>query len=240
MTDDELPSRLEAVRSTVRESAARAGRSDDITLVAVSKTVDVTRIREAMDAGQYVFGENRVREGVLKIDALAGAHEGLAWHLLGHVQTNKVKSSVGRFDCVQSVDTFRLATQLDKRARDLGIAISVLLEVNVAGETSKSGFDPTTLQREMGVLFGLNALRVDGLMTVAPLASEAEDVRWVFRELRQLRDTIRDRYAVVGFAQLSMGMSNDYEVAIEEGATIVRIGRAIFGERPNAPIVRST
>jgi PLP dependent protein len=238
MTADDVPSRLEAVRSTLRESAARVGRSDDITLVAVSKTVDVGRIREAVDAGHCLFGENRVQEAVLKIDALAGAREVVGWHLLGHVQTNKVKTLVGRFECVQSVDTVRLATELNKRARDLDISVSVLLEVNVAGEASKSGFDPIVLQREMSTLFGLSALSVDGLMTVAPLATEAEDVRWVFRELRQLRDGIRDRYAVDGFAHLSMGMSNDYEVAIEEGATIVRIGRAIFGERPNAPIVR--
>ena len=238
MNPEEIATRFNAVRTTLREITERAGRTDHVTLVAVSKTVEDERIRAAIAAGQRIFGENRVQEAVAKMDALSDADRHIEWHLLGHVQTNKVKSVVGRFACVHSVDSLRLATELNRRAQEEGSSVPVLLEVNVAGEASKSGFDPAAVQREVGEIFGLSALRVRGLMTIAPLAAEVEDIRWVFRRLREIRDDIRDRHGVEGFVHLSMGMSNDYPVAIEEGATIVRIGRALFGDRPTVPTVR--
>lgn len=232
MNPEEIRTRFDAIRTALRESADRAGRTDQVALVAVSKTVDLERIRAAIDAGQRLFGENRVQEAVSKMDALSHENGQVEWHLLGHVQTNKAKLVVGRFACVQSLDSLRLATELNRRAEDADVSLSVLLEVNVAGEASKSGFDPDTVEREIGEIFDLRALRVLGLMTMAPLSDNVEDVRWVFRALRELRDRIRQRHDAEGFAHLSMGMSNDFRVAVEEGATIVRIGRALFGDRP--------
>jgi pyridoxal phosphate enzyme (YggS family) len=240
MSATEFGTRLDSIRSSLQQAAQRVGRDDEVTLVAVSKTVEVDSIRAAIDAGQRVFGENRVQEAVAKIEALTGVSEPITWHLLGHVQTNKVKAAVGRFACVESVDSPRLAAELDRRAHEAGITLPILLEVNVGGETSKSGFSAETLEREAEAILNLPSLFVQGLMTVAPYADDPEDVRWVFRRLRELRDSIRDRYITDGFTHLSMGMSNDYAVAIEEGATIVRIGRALFGDRPTAPRMRQT
>ncbi len=235
---EDVKTRLDEIRTSLKEISDHAGRNDQVTLVAVSKTVDVARLCAAIDAGQRIFGENRVQEAVAKMDSLPERAPIVAWHLLGHVQTNKVKTVVGRFACVQSVDSFRLASELNRRSQDAGVRLSVLLEVNVAAEATKSGFEPDALRREVGAIFDLSALHVQGLMTSAPLASDAEDVRRVFRTLRELRDGIRDDHAVEGFVHLSMGMTNDYRVAVEEGATIVRIGRALFGDRPTAPKVR--
>ena len=240
MSQADIATRLEAIRTSIHESARRAGRADDITLVAVSKTVDIERIRAAIEAGQHTFGENRVQEAISKIEEFADVFPPLSWHLLGHVQTNKVKTAIGRFACVETVDSVRLAEQLDKRAYEAGITLPVLLEVNVGGEASKSGFSPDTLERDAEAIVGMISLQLQGLMTIAPISHSAEDVRWVFRRLRVLRDSLRERYSLKDFSHLSMGMSNDYEVAIEEGATIVRIGRALFGDRPAAPRTRQT
>jgi len=211
-----------------------------VTLIAVTKTVELERIREAIGAGQLVFGENRVQEAIPKINALDAVGVPLSWHPLGHLQTNKVKPVVGRFACIQSVDTVRLATDLDRRAAQAGVSVPILLEVNVGGEAAKSGFEPTALQQTVGAILELPYVRTRGLMTVAPYADDPEDVRWVFRRLRALRDGIRTRYRLDNFSELSMGMSNDYVVAVEEGATMVRIGRALFGDRPAVPGVRNT
>jgi pyridoxal phosphate enzyme (YggS family) len=240
MNADDFRARLDSIRTSLIEITERAGRSEAVTLVAVSKTVELERIREAIDAGQCIFGENRVQEALAKMDALGDKDRTVTWHLVGHVQSNKVKSVIGRFQCVQSVDSFRLATELNWRAEEAGVSCDVLLEVNVARESSKSGFDPETLQHQVGAILELSGLRVLGLMTIAPLVPDPEDVRWVFRALRELRDNIREQYGVDHFSQLSMGMSNDYEVAVEEGATMVRIGRALFGDRQTAPRVRQT
>jgi PLP dependent protein len=240
MSGADFAARLDSVRASILEAAERVERRDEVTLVAVSKTVEVERIRAAIDAGQRIFGENRVQEAVGKVEALADVREPIAWHLLGHVQTNKVKAVIGRFACVESVDSQKLAIELDRRAHATGLTLSVLLEVNVGGEASKSGFHPEALQREVAPILALPSLQVQGLMTVAPYADDPEDVRWVFRRLRELRDCMGERHGLHGFRQLSMGMSNDYRVAIEEGATIVRIGRALFGDRPVAPRIRQT
>ena len=220
---------LTAVRARIAAAAAAAGRDPaDIELVAVSKTFPVAALRAAMAAGQTVFGENRVQEALPKIEALAGTTgpggASPRFHLVGHLQTNKAKHGWA-FDMIESVDSLRLAAALERR---LPRPAPVLLEVNVAGEASKHGFAPGEVGPALTVIAPLAKLDVVGLMTVAPLAAEAESVRPVFRELRRLRDAEADR---LGPGHLSMGMSDDFQVAIAEGATIVRLGRAIFGDR---------
>ena len=214
-----IAERLEAVRAEIAQICERADRDPrEVRLIAVSKTHSSETIREALAAGQIEFGENRVQEGLAKLDELADSEARI--HLIGHLQRNKARFA-GRFASVQSIDSVRLAEAV---ARQLDAPLDALLEVNVAGEASKQGFDPAELESAYAQIAALPQLRVRGLMTIAPLVAEAEQVRPVFRRLRELRDAL-------GLPELSMGMSNDYAVAIEEGATIVRIGRAVFGER---------
>ncbi len=215
--------RLAAVRAEIAQICERADRDPrEVRLIAVSKTHPPETIREALAAGQIEFGENRVQEGLAKLDELADSEARI--HLIGHLQRNKARFA-GRFASVQSIDSVRLAEAV---ARQLDAPpnppLDALLEVNVAGEASKQGFDPAELESAYAQIAALPQLRVRGLMTIAPLVAEAEQARPVFRRLRELRDAL-------GLPELSMGMSNDYAVAIEEGATIVRIGRAVFGER---------
>jgi pyridoxal phosphate enzyme (YggS family) len=202
-----------------------------VTLVAVTKTVPVEVIREAIALGHRAFGENRVQEAVPKIDELSFEAPDIRWHLVGHLQTNKAKLAAERFSMVESVDSVRLASRLDAHAASLGRRLPALLEVNIAGEQSKWGFCPQEVGTAATEISQLPHLNIRGLMTVAPMVSHAEDVRWVFRALRQLRDGLRERTPSLQLPELSMGMSHDFEVALEEGATIVRIGRALFGER---------
>lgn len=213
---------LDVVRARIAAAAQRAGRdAGAVELVAVSKAVPLEGLRAALAAGQSCFGENRVQEALPKIAALRSA--GARFHLIGHLQTNKARHA-GAFDMIESVDSLRLAAALERR---LVHRASVLLEVNVAAEANKGGFAPAEVPQALTAIAGMTRLHVEGLMTVAPLAAEAEDVRPVFRELRALAQRI-------GLSRLSMGMTNDFEVAIEEGATIVRVGRAIFGDRSAA------
>ena len=212
--------RLALVRERVARAAERAGRSPaEVTIVAVSKSFPTQAIEEAAAAGIAHVGENRVQEAAAKIPSLH--HLPVTWHMVGHLQTNKAKTALELFDIIQSVDSLRLAEALNRRAER---AIAVLLEVSVAGEASKFGFPPQEVVQAAEAVGRLPHLDVCGLMTIAPLVSDPEEVRPVFRELRRLRDAL-------GLAELSMGMTDDFEVAIEEGATVVRIGRAIFGER---------
>ncbi|HZU11628.1 MAG TPA: YggS family pyridoxal phosphate-dependent enzyme [Chloroflexota bacterium] len=227
----EIAARLAAVQEAIAAAERRAGREGEVTLVAVTKTVAPERIREAYDAGQRVFGENRVQEGLVKIAELAPSMSDAQWHLIGHLQTNKARRAARSFSLVASVDTVRLAEILDDAAMQAGRVLPILLEVNVAGEASKSGFAPDAIEDTVRSLLGRRHLSLDGLMTVAPLAGDPEEVRPVFRQLRDLRDRIRETLPVTGFHELSMGMTGDFPVAIEEGATMVRIGRAIFGAR---------
>ena len=214
---------LMRVRERIAAAAERAGRrADDVLLVAVSKTVDVDRIREAVAAGVPALGENRVQEAKGKVAALGRA---VPWHLIGHLQTNKVKDALALFDVIHSVDRLELAREIERRAAGLGRPIDVLLEVNVAGEPSKSGFAPDAVASGLEAIAGMAHLKLRGLMAIPPIVERAEDARPAFRTLRALRD----RH---GLGELSMGMSADFEVAIEEGATIVRVGTAIFGPRP--------
>lgn len=217
---------VQLLRRRVERAAERAGRSPAaVTIVAVSKTFPAEAIVEALAAGLTHIGENRVQEAKPKVTALAATGQHPTWHLVGHLQTNKVKEALALFDVIQSVDSLRLAEALSGRAQR---PMPVLLEVNVAGETSKYGFAPEEVMAAAEAVARLPHLEVRGLMTVAPLVDDPEEVRPVFRRLRELRDAL-------GLPDLSMGMTDDCEVAIEEGATMVRIGRAIFGERPLAP-----
>ena len=214
-----IPERLAAARASVSEAAERAGRDPaGIRLIAVSKTFPADAIRAAFDAGQRDFGENRVQEGLAKIAELGGLDANI--HLIGTLQRNKARHA-GAFASVQSIDSIRLAEAVSRR---LDRELEVLLEVNVAGEQSKSGFAPADLTDALPAIQALPNLDVAGLMTIAPIVADPEDARPVFRRLRELRDRL-------GLRELSMGMSSDYAVAVEEGASMVRIGRAIFGER---------
>ncbi|KPK46891.1 MAG: hypothetical protein AMJ77_04910, partial [Dehalococcoidia bacterium SM23_28_2] len=204
----------------VAQAAERAGRSPaEVTIVAVSKNFPAQAIEEAAATGLAHIGENRVQEAAAKIPVLR--HLPVTWHLVGHLQTNKAKTALELFDIIHSVDSLHLAEALSRRAQR---PIPVLLQVNVAGEASKFGFSPQEALQSAEGIARLPHLNVTGLMTIAPLVSDPEEVRPVFRELRQMRDAL-------GLAELSMGMTDDFEIAIEEGATIVRIGRAIFSER---------
>jgi pyridoxal phosphate enzyme (YggS family) len=226
--------RLARVRQAIDEAAERAGRPGAVTLVAVTKTMSPERVREAWAAGQRVFGENRVQEGTEKIAVLAEEMPAASWHLIGHLQSNKARSAVMAFSLIESVDSVRLARKLNDLAGLQGRRLPVLLEVNVGGEASKSGVATEEVWQAFPQLLELANLEVRGLMTVAPLVGNPEEVRPVFRRLRELRDGLRERFQADDCHELSMGMSDDFGVAIEEGATMVRIGRAIFGERPPA------
>src|SRR5947209_3457487 len=224
---ERLAANIAHVRSNIAEAAERGGRSPgEITLVAVSKTVPVELVKIAYNLGMTDFGENRVQEALPKI---AGFHpQGMRWHMIGHVQSNKAGKVAGAFDTVQSVDRLHLAQALNRHA---GKRLPVLLQVNVSGEKSKEGIsldDAPILARHIAEL---PAIEIQGLMTIAPLVENPEEARPVFRSLRTLRDQLQDELPQCSWQHLSMGMSDDYRVAIEEGATIVRIGRAIFGER---------
>jgi pyridoxal phosphate enzyme (YggS family) len=215
-----IAERVAHVRQRVKRAAERAGRSPaEVTIVAVSKGFPPSAIDEAMVAGITDIGENRVQEAAAKIAELRGLP--VTWHLVGHLQTNKAKTALELFDIIHSVDSLHLAEVLSHRAQR---PLPVLLEVNVTGEASKFGFPPAEVAAAAQAVANLSRLDLRGLMTVAPFVSDPETLRPVFRELRRLRDAL-------GLAELSMGMTDDFEVAIEEGATLVRIGRAIFGER---------
>jgi len=216
---------LARVRERIEAACRRAGRSpEEVTLVGVSKGFPAEAVAEACAAGLGDVGENRVQEAEAKIAALADQGVRPRWHLVGHLQTNKVKTALGLFAIIHSVDSVRLAEAVSRRARE---PVPILLEVNVGQEASKFGFAPQEVADGLPAIAALSNLDVRGLMTVAPLVDDPEAARPVFRCLRELRDRL-------GLRELSMGMTDDFEVAIEEGATLVRIGRAIFGPRPEA------
>ncbi len=196
-----------------------------MTIVAVTKTVGLEDIRQALDAGIVDFGENRVQEFLGK----HGLFPGVRWHFIGTLQTNKVKDVVGRTHLIHSVDSMRLLREIARRAREMDVVQDVLLQVNVAGELAKHGFEPGDLRDVLLEVSREPGVQVRGLMTMAPF-HRPEEVRWVFRGLRELRDSLKEMpINGVELDELSMGMTNDYRVAVEEGATIVRVGRAIFG-----------
>jgi pyridoxal phosphate enzyme (YggS family) len=219
---------LENVREQIVAAADKAGRSaDDIELVAVSKTHDAERVREAVQAGQQLFGESRVQEARVKIPELPS---NLRWHFIGHLQKNKIRHALPLFELFHGIDSLDLARDMNRIAEEAGSHPRVLLEVNVAGEGSKFGFKPERVRADMESLLALPRLSIEGLMTIPPFAPEAETSREFFIRLRELRDQLQQEFQIA-LPQLSMGMTNDFSVAVEEGATLVRVGTAIFGER---------
>ena len=228
-----LAENIAQVQSNIVQAAERVGRRlDEVTLVAVSKTKPVELIKQAYHLGLRDFGENRVQDALPKIAEFRHAElQPVTWHMIGHLQRNKVNKVVGSFDSVQSVDNLQLAQALNSHAAELEIRIAVLLQVNVSGEESKEGMTPEETSALAQQITALPHLDVQGLMTIAPQVQDPEEVRPVFRALRELRDRLRNQVPQSTWHHLSMGMTDDYGIAIEEGATIVRVGRAIFGER---------
>jgi pyridoxal phosphate enzyme (YggS family) len=219
---------LERVREQIAQATAKAGRAgDEIQLVAITKTHDAEKVREAIEAGQILFGESRVQEARAKIPELPS---NLRWHFVGHLQKNKIRHALPLFEMIHSVDSLALAEDINRIAEEEGMHPRVLLEVNVAGEGSKFGFHPEKLRTEMEALLALPRLSIEGLMTIPPIAEEAEASRKYFVDLRELRDALEKDFDLK-LQQLSMGMTNDFAIAVEEGATLVRVGTAIFGER---------
>lgn len=219
------------VRARIAEAAAKSNRRpDEVDLVAISKTHDFEMVRTAVDAGHLLFGESKVQEASGKIPLLP-SH--LRWHLVGHLQKNKIRHALPLFELIHSVDSVELAQAIERTAQETGLYPRILLEINVAGESSKFGFNAKKLREEIESLLSLQRLSVKGLMCIPPLAPEAEASRKYFVELRELRDALEKEFDV-NLPHLSMGMTNDYSVAVEEGATMIRVGTAIFGERKRA------
>jgi len=223
-----LAANLDLVQSRIAAACARAGRDrSSVLLVAVTKGHPPDTVRAAADLGLTTFGENRVQEARAKIPACPGR---LHWHMIGHLQTNKARDALAVFEMVQSVDSLHLAAELNKWADRMARTVPVLLEINVAGESTKYGYSPETFLAELPALNALTRLEIRGLMTLAPWTPEPERVRPVFRRLRELKAR-SEQVLGAPLEHLSMGMTSDFEVAVEEGATMVRIGTALFGER---------
>jgi pyridoxal phosphate enzyme (YggS family) len=228
-----IAANLVLVRKRIAAAAERAGRAGgDVVLVAVSKTHPIEAIAAAYEWGQRDFGENRVEELWPKVEeAKTLGLDEIRWHLIGTIQSRKSTSAIGPFTLIHSVDRLKLANRLNRDAAAAGKVIDLLLEVNVSGEESKHGFSPEEVLSAVPELIALPAIRVRGLMTMAPFAVEAEATRPVFRQLRELRERVAAAFPGVVWPELSMGMTNDFEIAVEEGATLVRVGSAIFGTR---------
>jgi hypothetical protein len=218
---------LERVRSNIAAAADEAGRDPrEVTLVAISKEISSERIREAIEAGQREFGENRVKEAVVKHEELA--EESIRWHFVGRLQRNKVKQLLEFVHLIHSVDRIELGLEIDKRSSSL---VEVLVEVNTSDEESKGGVEPSDLDALLEAMAEIGRIRVSGLMTMAPLVGSPEQARPYFRKLAEIAAEAQARFPLLGIRHLSMGMSQDYAVAVQEGATIVRVGEAIFGPR---------
>ena len=216
------------IHSRMQDAAHRVGRQVlDVRLVAVSKTYPPAVIQEAWNAGQHVFGENRVQDALPKIAELPAKAE---WHFIGHLQSNKIRKALPAFTLIHGVDNLELAQQINRIAGEMGLTANILLEINVSGEATKFGFSPADLRQNLEGLLCLPNIRINGLMTMAPYSEDPETARPVFSKLRILRDELAAQSGQA-LPELSMGMSGDFEVAIQEGATIVRIGSSIFGHR---------
>ena len=225
---DSIAENLARVRQEIVEAAAKAGRGPgEIELVAITKAHPAEKVREAIDAGQRLFGESRVQEARTKIPEMPS---NLRWHFVGHLQKNKIRPALPLFEMIHSVDSLALAQDMNRIAEQEGLHPRVLLEVNVAGEGSKFGFTPDKLREQMEGLLALPRLSILGLMCIPPIANEAAASRKYFVQLRELRDSLQTEFRV-DLTQLSMGMTQDFWIAVEEGATLVRVGTAIFGER---------
>ena len=222
----EIDANIARVRARIAEAALRGGRRpESVQLVAVTKTVGPERIREAVACGLRVFGENRVQEARAKVSEVPG----VSWHLIGSLQRNKIKEALRLFEVIHSVDSVGLAEELSRRSMERGTRrAEVLLQVNISQEPQKHGVAPEEAERVVGAVLELQGLRLRGLMGMAPLVETPEAARPSFRRLRELRDRLGEAFPEAGVYELSMGMTDDFEVAIEEGATIVRVGRALF------------
>src|SRR5437867_380028 len=232
---DSIAENLARVRQEILEAAAKAGRGPgEIELVAITKAHPAEKVREAIDAGQRLFGESRVQEARTKIPEMPS---NLRWHFVGHLQKNKIRPALPLFEMIHSVDSLALAQDMNRIAEEEGLHPRVLLEVNVAGEGSKFGFGHDKLREQMEALLALPRLSILGLMCIPPITEEAEASRKYFVQLREFRDSLQTEFRV-DLAQLSMGMTQDYWIAVEEGATLVRVGTAIFGERERKSEVR--
>ncbi len=225
-----LEENLKFVENEIQEACRRAGRRrDEVTLIAVSKTKPVSVLKEAYDLGVRVFGENKVQELMDKYEELP---KDIHWHMIGHLQRNKVKYIIDKVDLIHSVDSVRLAETIEKEAARKNLTVNILIEVNVAGEESKFGVSPEELPEFVEQIAGLTHIRVQGLMTIAPFVEDSEANRRIFEDLRKLSVDIAEKNVDnITMRILSMGMTNDYSVAIEEGATMVRVGTGIFGAR---------
>lgn len=231
-SQDDLTSRLANVRARIAEAARRSGRrAEDVRLIAVSKTYPVDAVRIAAAAGQVEFGENRVQEALEKIHAAADL--AVRWHLIGHLQSNKARKAAASFACIHSIDRIELLESIDRAAAETGTTPEILLQVDLAGEATKHGAAVAQLRPLLAAAAACRAVRLAGLMLLPPFFEAAEEVRPYFRQLRALRDqAVADGVVAPDMMrELSMGMSHDFEVAIEEGATMVRVGTAIFGAR---------
>ena len=234
---EEIAENLERVRSQIANAAKKSGRLlDDIELVAISKTHDAGKVRTAYEAGQTLFGESKVQEARAKIPELPSA---IRWHFVGHLQKNKIRQALPLFELFHGIDDVDLAREMNRIAEEQGMHPRILLEVNVAGEGSKFGFKPHNLRAEMEALLSLTRLSILGLMCIPPLAEEAEASRRFFVDLRENRDALEKEFDMK-LPHLSMGMTNDFVVAVEEGATLVRVGTAIFGARSTTKMRRTS
>jgi len=225
---EKIKNNLEIINEKIKKAALKVNRnSQEIKLVAVTKTATIEQIKEAIIAGVKIIGENKVQEAKEKYQILTADIE---WHLVGHLQTNKVKYAIEIFDCIHSVDSIKLAEEIDKRSLQFGKITNVLVEVNVSGEETKYGIKPEEVEPFLKEISEFSRIRVRGLMTIAPITEDKEEVRPYFRKLRELSKEIKSKNIKnVKMDCLSMGMTEDFEVAIEEGANMVRIGRGIFG-----------
>jgi pyridoxal phosphate enzyme (YggS family) len=216
---------IDFVQNEIAEAVKRSGREDNVTLIAVTKTVPCERIQEAYDTGCIIFGENRVQEMMEKYDSFPDA----TWHLIGHLQKNKVKYVVGKAKLIHSVDSFELAEEINRIAEKKNLVQDILLEVNISGEITKYGLTTEEIKDIIIKIRELGHIRVKGIMTMAPLTEDKDYVRWVFKEAKKLFDLLKQQSS--SFDTLSMGMSSDFALAVEEGATMVRVGSLIFGKR---------
>ena len=223
-----IKNNLEIINEKIKKAALKASRNpEEIKLVAVTKTATIEQIEEAISAGVEIIGENKVQEAKEKYQILTPDIE---WHLVGHLQTNKVKYAIEIFDLIHSVDGIKLAKEIDRRSLQFGMITNVLVEVNISGEETKYGIKPEEVEPFLKEISEFSRIRVRGLMTIAPIVEDKEEVRPYFRKLRELSKEIKKKNIKnVRMDYLSMGMTEDFEVAVEEGANIVRIGRGIFG-----------
>ncbi len=225
----EIENNIKRLKQEIESVAVKSGRQrDSVRLVLVTKTVSQERLFEAYEAGERNFGENRVQEILAKKPLLP---QNIRWHFIGHLQTNKVKEIIGQAVLIQSLDSVHLAKELEKASGKLNLITEVLLQVNTSGEAAKFGFKPEELEDAVGEMTRFSHLKIRGLMTIGPLTDDDKKIRESFVLLRNLRKKMKASYPDLDWSELSMGMSEDYRIAIEEGATILRIGRAVFGER---------